>query len=83
MDTKLTLSINEAVIKKAKAFASKNHTSLSQVVENYLAEITRKETGTQKDDISPLVKSLSGVLQLPDNFDHKKEREQYLSAKYK
>ncbi len=73
--------MDESVITKAKAFAKKNHTSLSQVIENYLTDITRK--GEDNTDISPLVKSLSGVLNLPDNFDPKKDRTKYLREKYK
>ena len=83
METKLTLSMDEGVIKKAKEFARENHTSLSQIIENYFISLTRKDKANDKEDISPLVKSLSGVLQLPGNFDHKKERIKYLEEKYK
>ncbi|MFI5196389.1 MAG: DUF6364 family protein [Chitinophagales bacterium] len=83
METKLTLSMDEVVIKKAKEFAKKNHTSLSQMIENYFSNLTKKERNNDKDEISPLVKSLSGVLQLPDNFDFKKDRIKYLDKKYK
>lgn len=83
MNTKLTLSIDEAVIKRAKTFVRKNHTSLSQVIENYLSELTRKEKSTDNDSISPLVKGLSGVLQLPDNYDFKKDKTAHLQEKYK
>ena len=82
MDTKLTLSLDEAVIAKAKEFAKRNHTSLSQLFENYLSELTRKEKKSDKEDISPLVKSLSGVMKLPENFDFKNDRTQYLEKKY-
>lgn len=83
MDTKLTLSLDESVIKKAKVFAKKNHTSLSQIIEHYLADLTRKEKATDDMEISPLVKNLSGVLQLPDKFDYKADRTKYLEEKYK
>lgn len=83
MDTKLTLSLDESVIKKAKTFAKKNHTSLSQMVENYLSDLTRKEQQKDEHEISPLIKGLSGVLQLPANYDYKKDRTKYLDEKYK
>ena len=83
METKLTLSMDEVVIKKAKEFAKKNHTSLSQMIEDYFSNLTKKERNHDKDEISPLVKNLSGVLQLPDNFDFKKDRIKYLDKKYK
>jgi hypothetical protein len=83
MDTKLTLSMDEMVIKKAKVFAKKNHTSLSQLLENYLLNVIGKLQNTDTDDISPLVKSLSGVMKLPVDFDYKKNRTKYLEEKYK
>jgi hypothetical protein len=83
METKLTLSMDEAVIKKAKEFAKKNHISLSKMIEDYFSNLTKKEKASQKEEISPLVKSLSGVLELPDSFDYKKNRIKYLEEKYK
>jgi hypothetical protein len=83
MDTKLTLSMDEMVIKKAKVFDKKNHTSLSQLLENYLLNVIGKLQNTDTDDISPLVKSLSGVMKLPVDFDYKKNRTKYLEEKYK
>jgi len=80
MSAKVTLSINETVLKKAKTFAKNNHTSLSKLFENYLSDITGKENDV--DEISPLVRSLSGVLKLPDNFDYKKDKAKYLESKY-
>ena len=85
METKLTLSMDKEVIEKAKAFAKKNHTSLSRLIEDYFSALTgqSKRNNAKDKDISPLVKSLSGVLQLPDNYDFKKDRLQYLDKKHK
>ncbi|MBX2904869.1 MAG: hypothetical protein KF744_02445 [Taibaiella sp.] len=83
MNAKLTLSLDENVIKRAKRFAENNHTSLSQVVESYLSELTKKEKETDGNKISPLVQSLMGVLDLPADFDFKKDRTAYLKSKYK
>ena len=83
MEAKLTLSMDEAVIKKAKEFAKKNHTSLSQMIEDYFLALTKKEKKNDKDEVSPLVKSLSGVLQLPDYFDFKADRIKHLDKKNK
>ena len=83
MDVKLTLSIDENVIKDAKELAKKDHTSLSKMIENYLFNLTKKESKQPPQDISPLVKSLSGILQLPDDFEFKDERAKYLNEKYK
>ncbi len=83
MDAKLTLSLNEEIILQGKAFAKRNHTSLSQLVENFLAGLTLNEQESKSPEISPLVKSLSGVLTLPDDFNHNEERIKYLEEKYK
>ncbi len=83
MDTKLTLSLNNEIIIRAKAYAKENHTSLSQLLENYLSALTRKENAVEEEQISPLVKSLSGVLRLPEDYDYKNDRTQYLDQKYK
>ncbi len=83
METKLTLSMDEEVIKKAKEFAKKNQTSLSRLIETYFSNLTKKEKVDNKKVISPSVKKLSGVLQLPNDFDYKKDRQKYLQEKYK
>lgn len=40
MDSKITLSFNEAVIKKAKKYAEANNISLSRLIEFLLTKIT-------------------------------------------
>jgi hypothetical protein len=80
MITKLTLSIERRVIRRAKSYVRKEKTSLSKVVESYLNELTRPQEKPRH--ISPLVKSLSGAAKLPPNFDLKKEYTKYLKRKY-
>lgn len=60
MDVKLTLKLDEDIIKKAKLFAAQNNTSLSRLIENYLLQITSESTSNTK--ITTLVKSLSGII---------------------
>ena len=81
MDTKLTLKLNEDVIEKAKEYAKSKKTSLSVLIENYLQKLTN-EKGSKKT-ITPLVKSLSGVIKLPKNYNDKKDYTDYLTNKYK
>ncbi len=64
MDAKLTLKLNKNVIEKAKQFAKQNNISLSRLIENYLMSITKNNDENQ--NISPLVKSLTGVIKLED-----------------
>ncbi len=81
METKLTLRLKKSVIERAKIHAYNQNISLSKLVETYLESITasrNKETGT-----TPLVESLSGVIELDAGFDYKKDYTNYLTEKYK
>lgn len=81
MDKKLTLSLNQDIIREAKVYAKENNVSLSKLIENYLAALTRNRS--KKIKITPLVKSLSGVVELPKDFDEKEAYTDYLIEKYK
>ena len=81
MDDKLTLKLDEQTIEKAKIYAKNHRTSLSKLVENYLNLLTKASQNNFK--ITPLVKSLSGIIKLPENFDEKKEYSDFLIKKYK
>lgn len=83
METKLTLRLNEEVIERAKIYARSHNISLSKMVESYLDSITKQKEADRKISITPLVKSLSGVIDLPADFDYKKEYRDYLEEKYK
>ena len=80
MTTKLTLTIEEGVIKVAKTYAHKKGRSLSELIENYLKTLTSKTSDDK--DLSPRVKKLSGVLKLPKDFDYKKSLAEGLIKKY-
>ncbi|ULQ56808.1 DUF6364 family protein [Flavihumibacter rivuli] len=82
MDTKLTLSIDKDVVEEAKKYARKRNTSLSHLIENYLVSVTSKGKD-QENEITPLVKSLSGVLKMGGKEDHRKQYGDYLANKYK
>ena len=80
MDSKLTLKLNESVIEQAKQYAKENNISLSRLIENYLQAIT---TGKQnKIKVSPLVESLTGVIELEKTDDFRKDYTDFLSKKY-
>ncbi|RYY58504.1 MAG: hypothetical protein EOO05_16225 [Chitinophagaceae bacterium] len=61
MDVKLTLSLDQDVIEAAKKYARTQNTSLSNLVEQFLARVTL-ENDVDVPEISPLVQSLSGVI---------------------
>ncbi len=81
MDTKLTLSIDKDVARRAKVYARTKHRSLSDLVENYLKLLT-KNSAIKDTDFSPRVKSLLGSVNLPADFDYKKELADSLAKKY-
>jgi len=63
MLTKLTLTIDQSIILKAKEFAQEKNKSVSRIVEEYLRNISTGETEgifTQKLD-SPITDSLVGM----------------------
>lgn len=80
MDTKLTIRLNENVIQRAKIFAQSNNISLSKLIESYLDLVTGKKSETS--GITPLVESLTGVIELAENYDYQKEYTDYLNKKY-
>jgi hypothetical protein len=80
METKLTLRLKKKVIDQAKKYANDHETSLSKLIENYLSAIT-DDTKTAQN-ISPLVESLSGVIHLPANEDHKGKYHKHINEKY-
>ena len=80
MTTKLTLTIEQDVIKKAKTYAHKNGRSLSELIENYLKTLVNKEKDSK--EISPKVKRLVGSVKLPKNFDYKKTLEEEIIKKH-
>ncbi len=80
MNTKLTLQLNKEVIEKAKEYAQTQNTSLSKLVEVILSKLVSDD---QKQELSPLVKSLSGVVALETDYNLKEDYADYLSEKYK
>ena len=86
MDAKLTLKLDKSVIEKAKVYAAEHQHSLSLLVENYLKAITKAEQENKEEEleISSFVKSFTiGKGSVPEDFDYKKAREEYLTEKYK
>lgn len=81
MDKKLTLSLDKSIIESAKNYAKSNNISLSKLIESYLATLTKRKRNST--EITPLVESLSGVINLDEDFDVKDAYTDYLIEKYK
>lgn len=82
MDTKLTLKLDKDVINRMKIYAKKKHKSLSKIVENYFIYLSETEY-TAVNNYSPLVRELSGIIDLKEQVDTKDEYVDYLAEKYK
>jgi len=81
MDKKLTLSVDKAIIEKAKEYAKANGISLSKLIESYLAALTHPKRNAV--EVTPLVESLSGVINLDADFDLKDAYANHLIEKHK
>ena len=81
MTTKLTLTIDDSVIKVAKKYAKNTGKSLSGIVENYLKTLTSRES--KDETISPRILKLMGSIELPENFEYNSALKDSLSKKYK
>ena len=81
MDKKLTLSLDMAIIESAKNYAKSNNISLSKLIESYLKTLTKQKRNST--EITPLVESLSGVINLDEDFEVKDAYTDYLIEKYK
>ena len=79
MTTKLTLTVEKTVIERAKSYAKNTGRSLSEIIENYLTTITKESTN---DELSPKLKKLVGVVNLPKDFDEKVELRLALEKKH-
>lgn len=79
MRTKLTLTVEESVIKKAKSYAKHTGRSLSELIENYLETLTEEN---KDEDISSKLKKIAGVVKLPGDFDEKAELRAYMENKH-
>jgi len=81
MNTKLTLTIEQSLIDKAKKYAKGKGRSLSDLIENYL-KVMIKDDSTKVIDSTPITSSLRGSFKAPKDFDYKKELSKGLSEKY-
>ncbi len=74
--SKLTLSMDPAVVSRAKRYAKRRKTSVSRLVETYLASVTEP---AEPEDLPPVLRRLRGSLKKGSVEDYR----DYLSAKYR
>lgn len=84
MNTKLTLSIDEKVIIRAKKYAKKKKRGLSQIIEDYLKSVSSDEKQEQDVmDLPPVTKALGGILKGKEALNFKDEIAGYMLDKHK
>lgn len=82
MNNKLTLTIEKEVIEIAKEYAKEKGQSLSELVENYFKFVTLNRTNIKKNELSPRVRKLRGIIKTEEDIDYKKILTEELSKKY-
>lgn len=83
MNTKLTLQIDDEVIRSAKEFAKNNHISLSKLAENYFRLLVNKDSVQKTNSPPGVVGELSGILKGKDVDFDKEDHIDYLENKYR
>lgn len=76
--SKLTLSVDERVIARAKLYAKQRGISISEMVEAYLSAVSGSAPPAP-DEGTPILQSVRGILKHANPQDYKK----HLSAKYR
>lgn len=82
MNTKLTLTIEQKIIERAKLYAKSKNRSLSDIIENYLKILTHKKEKNRTKKLNQVIESLKGSFKMPKNMDYKKELKKRLEEKY-
>jgi len=80
MTTKLTLSVDKQVVRRAKRYAQGQKKSLSEIVTRYLDYISSQ--GSDTSDIDPEVLQLSDQIPMDKIPDSKDPKYRYLKEKY-
>ena len=80
MDAKITLSFDEAVIKKAKNYAENNNISLSRLIEFLLSKVTSNSYQSLED--LPISDWVSMVAEGEVEYQTKTKKNKALKAEY-
>ena len=75
--SKLTLSVDDRVVSRAKRYASQRGVSVSEMVETYLASVVEPVSPAAQD--APILRSVRGALKKADLAGYRK----HLAAKYR
>jgi hypothetical protein len=67
--SKLTLSVDPAVVARAKRYARKHGVSISRMVEDYLASVAKSPA---EPELPPVLRSVMGILKHADPAGYRK-----------
>ncbi len=82
MRTKLTLTLEQQLIEKAKEYAAEQGTSLSEMVTNYFSALTAGSKTKSGGKIASRTSKLRGVLKSAGDIDYKKALEEEMIKKH-
>lgn len=83
METKLTLRMEEKIIKAAKKHAQQQGISLSKLVSGYLQVVSNKKTTASTFGPTPILSEITGVLhKTSKRKDLRPDYHKYLEEKY-
>ena len=82
MTAKLTLSVDKAIIEKAKRYAQEHDKSLSEIVEKYLIYLTEEKETATATAIDPEVFELSDNISIENLSEIDEAKYRYLKDKY-
>ena len=75
--SKLTLSVDDAVVTRAKRYAKSRGTSISKMVEAYLSAVAGPPVRASAD--TPILRAVKGILKKADTRDYRR----HLETKYR
>ncbi len=76
--SKLTLSVDDKVIRRAKRYAEKRGTSVSRLVQGFL-DLLARPPAVEEDARTPVLRRLRGILRRGDREGYRK----HLTEKYR
>jgi hypothetical protein len=82
MTSKLTLSVDPQVVARAKEYAERNKTSVSELVQTYLSIVTQPPKPERTKELPPVLASLRSLVK-DDGLDYREEYRKHLAAKYR
>jgi hypothetical protein len=81
MATKLTLTLDNKIIEKAKIYAEKNKISLSKLVEFYFKSLSHAPRN-KLENVPPITKELSGIARIKTEKSDKELLKEALNRRF-